>query len=178
MGITWRPANGNDIEPCLSLHPSSRGDSLVGIKACLRDWQRLVDHPYFISAVLESNPPIHGHQIIGFGAAIITTCAFGNTELLNPRPDIASRIFASFDSKSSVLATRDEIAAANTGDGVDVILIYHARHDRLLSATERHEVELLSVTSFAESGWEDPISRLPDSTNSNGACGVCLQLPI
>ena len=166
MAITWRPATWNDIEPCLCLQPSHRGDALVGLDACLRGWQRLVDHPYFISAVLEANPPIQGYRLIGFGAAIIATCKFGNAELLDPRPDIASRIFASFDSESSVLATRDELASANAGDGVDVVLIFNARRDHILNPAERHEVEMLSVTSFAEQLAGFRIRRILSQTTS------------
>ncbi len=150
MLITWRPATWNDIEPSLSIQPTNRGDALPGVKAALEAWKHLFHDPFFASAVLESTPALRGHRLIGFGAAVLVNFKFVDAEVANPRPDITSRIIASIQSGQSVLATRKEVAQANAREGVDVVILYCAWRDDILSPQQRHEVEVLLATSLAE----------------------------
>jgi plasmid stabilization system protein ParE len=150
MPITERPATREDMEDCLAIEPLADIPALGVSQVRVEDWRRLVDHPFFISAVFEANPAIRSHKLIGFGAAVIVNSKFADQEATDPRPNIASRIFDGFHAESSVLATRDEIASANAGDGVDIIIIGNAWRDNILNPAQRYELDVLSVSGFVE----------------------------
>lgn len=149
MSITWRSAVWGDIEPCLAIEPRKRGDAFTGA-ATMDCWRRVVDSPFFASAVLESTPPIAGHRIIGFGASIFVPSAFTDAALVNPQPDINSRVMAGILADEPVLATRREVACANAADGVDVVIMGGFWRDAILSPSQRQEVQTLLPFSFAE----------------------------
>ncbi len=150
MSITWRPAIWQDIEPSLSIQTKSRGEALVGAKAAINCWKELIRDPFFASAVLESSPPIRGCSRIGFGASVLVSPAFMDAEMANLRPDINSRVIASIHHGQSVLATRDEVARANAGGGIDLLVLYGNWHDEIVNPAERQEVQTLLATSFTE----------------------------
>src|ERR1022692_554432 len=110
MPITWRPASWADIELGMAIQPKKMGHALIGAQAAVTSWKRLVRSPFFASAVLESNPAIRGHRLVGFGASVFVSPKFADAEIAAPRPDINSRVIASIHSDKSVLATRNEVA--------------------------------------------------------------------
>jgi hypothetical protein len=150
MSITWRPATWNDIEPGLSIQANNRCDALVGAKAGIAAWRHVCRDPFFRSAVLESIPTVGGHRLVGFGASVFVAHAFAEAELANPRPDIGSRIIASIHSGQSVLATRNEVAQANAGGGVEVVVLCGHWRDEILSPEERYTAQTLLASSFTE----------------------------
>lgn len=150
MPITWRPAVWADIEPGLSIQERDRGDALVGMKACMDAWGHLFSGPFFNSAVLESSPIIQGQRLIGFAACVFVSSAFADAEIANPRPDVNSRVIASIHSGQPVLSTRDEVARANSGDGVEVLVLCGNWLDEILSPAERQDLQTTMASSFAE----------------------------
>jgi len=150
MPITWRPATWNDIEPGLSIQPKYRGDALVGAEAALEAWKQLIRDRFFNSCVLESSSLHRGHRMVGFGASVLISPEFADTELANPRPDINSRVVASIQSGRSVLATPHEVARANSGDGVNVLILCGTWRDEILSTPDLQETQNLSVSGFVE----------------------------
>ena len=150
MNITWRPATWTDIMPGLSLQAKSRGDALVRAEDCVNGWRHLFSDPFFASAVLESSPAIRGHRLIGLGASVLISSTFADTQIANPRPDINSRVIASIHSGQSVLATRNDVARANAGSGVDVLVLCGYWRDEILGPAERQDVQTLLASSFAE----------------------------
>jgi hypothetical protein len=77
----------------------------------------LLRDPFFSSAVIESNPPIGGYRLLGFGSAVLVSSKFADAEVANPRPDMAARIMMSVGESRPVLATWNEVARANAGRG-------------------------------------------------------------
>jgi hypothetical protein len=149
MSMTWRPSTLNDIEPGLSIQVDNRGDGLVGRKAALDAWKYLFHETFCISVVLESSPPIQGHTLVGFGAALLVSSRFMDAEAAHPQPDVASRIIASVHSGHPVSATWNDVARANAGKGVDVV-VFSAWRDEILTPMERQDARILSVSSFVE----------------------------
>jgi hypothetical protein len=151
MPITWRPATWADIEPGLSMQEWNRGAALVGMEAARQGWQRLFRNPFFATAVLEASPPIQGNRLVGFGASMLVTPAFADTELAPPRPDINSRILAGVHAGETVLPTRQEVAEANAGAGIDVVVLCgRTWRYELLNPEQSHEAQHLLAISFAE----------------------------
>src|SRR5579875_2077710 len=103
--ITWRPAALEDIEACLAIPPADRGGCASCIQEILAFWLLIFKQPFFFSCVIESDPPIGSHRLIGFGFAVFVHSDFVDAELANPHPDITSRIMESIHSTRSALAT-------------------------------------------------------------------------
>lgn len=150
MAITWRRATWVDVEPSLSLQVRSLGDRLVGAQAAVESWRRLLRHPFFTATVLESSPLIGGHRLIGFGASIVVSRSFADAETANPQPDINSRVIASVHSGQAALATRSEVARANAGEGINLVVLYGVWRDKIMNPAERQEAQTLLASSFTE----------------------------
>ena len=166
MPITWRPAISVDIESCLAIQPANRGDGLPDVKSAIESWQRLLQEPFFFSAVVESDPPIKGHRVIGFGSAIFVDSRFANEEIANPRPYIASRIIGRLYSGPSATATRNLVAKANAQNGIDVVILYNGWRDDILVLDEKHAVTVTLITSFTEALSGFHIRRILAETTS------------
>ena len=150
MPISWRPILEPDLLTCLELRPAHRGDALVGWEAALDVWRGLLRDPFFIAVAFESDPPIRSHRIIAFGASAFVLAAFVEAEIAHPQPDINSRVIASVHSGRSVLLTRDEIARANAGAGVDIVILCGTWREEVLSPAESAEIQTLLPASYTE----------------------------
>jgi len=150
MPITWRPATWNDIEPGLSIQPKYRGDAQVGADAALEAWKQVIRGRFFHSGVFESSSFPRSDRMVGFGASVLVSSEFVDAELANPRPDINSRVMASIHAGRSVLATPHEVARANSGDGVNVLILCGTWRHQILSPPDLQEMENLSVSGFVE----------------------------
>jgi hypothetical protein len=150
MPITWRPATWNDIEPGLSIQPKYRGDALVGVTAALEAWKHLIRDRFFGSGVFESSSLPRSQRMVAFGASVLISSEFAEAELANPRPDINSRVIASIHSGRSVLATPHEVARANSGDGVNVLILCGAFRHQILNPSDLQETQSLSTSGFVE----------------------------
>ncbi len=150
MALVWRPAAWMDIEPGLAIQPKHRGDALVGTQAAIEVWKHLFHDPFFASAVLEVSPIIRGHSLVGFGASVFISAEFAGTEISNLRPDINSRLIAGIHAGRPVLATRNEVAQANAGEGVQVMILCGVWRDEIFNPAQRHEAQTLLASSFSE----------------------------
>ena len=141
MSISRRSAVWNDMAAVLAL-----GEQNHSIAA----WKPLIGHPSFISVVLEADPPIRGHKLIGFACAVMVSSHFLDAELANPQPDILSRLLAGIPTGASVLPGRGEIARANAGAGIDLVTPHATWRDAILSETERYDVQMNLVGGFTD----------------------------
>src|ERR1700735_3092773 len=132
MPITWRRASCNDIGPCLAIQPKHFGCNPAGPEAVFNVWKHLASSPFFASAVMEAHPPIGGHCLVGFGAAVFVLPGFVDAEIANPRPDINSRTLANGDG------------------GGDVAVLFGSWRDEILSPAERDDIQTVYASSFAE----------------------------
>jgi len=144
--MTSRSATFKDIEACLALQPTNRGDGAAGVVEALALWEFLVQQPFFLSAVLEADPSIRGHRLVGFGSAILVSSEFMEAEVANPRPNVTARIVADW----SALASRKEVARMNAGEGIEVVILHSVWRDNILSASEKRELQTLLVFGLAE----------------------------
>lgn len=166
MPITWRRAVLNDVGPCLSLQPLNRGDALPDVNSAIRPWQSVLSDPFFLSVVIEANPAIDTHHLVGFGAAVLVCPQFAASEAAAPRAYIASRILASIDEGRSVLATREMVAKANARQGIEVMVLYNACRGHILGPEERHGVRMAFVDSLVQQLSGFRVSRIfAETTN-------------
>jgi hypothetical protein len=123
MAMSWRRITEADLPASLDVQPARLGDELVGRRDALEAWKRMVGYPFFVAVAFESDPPIQGHRIIGFGASAFITASFMDVEISTPRPRINARIIASVHAHRSVLLSSRQIARANAGAGVDIVIL-------------------------------------------------------
>ncbi len=150
MTMTWRPPLWTDIEPSLLIQPTNRGDGFAGVKEALPAWKYLFNDPFFTGAVLEATPSIQGHRRIGFGSAAFVTSSFMDAEVANPRPRVTARIIAGGMAGAPVLASRNDVAQAGTDLGIDVVILYSAWRDEILSPPDRRALQTLLVSGLVD----------------------------
>jgi len=100
--------------------------------------------------VLESTFLPVSDRIVGFGASVFLSPAFASAELADPRPDINSRIIASVHTGRSVVATYDEVARGNAGEGVDLLVLAGTWRDAILSEQENQEARTHLAYGFVQ----------------------------
>ncbi|HEX5107444.1 MAG TPA: hypothetical protein VFV95_03320 [Vicinamibacterales bacterium] len=146
----WRPFRKADLSHCLEIDPACLGDHIVGRRSALRVWNGFLEHPSFHGTVIESDPPIAGHAIVGCGMGVFVTAAFADTEIASPRPGLNSRIIAAVAAGEPIVLRREDIAAGNAGDGLDFVNLYGTWRDGIMDAAQLAEVHALLGTGFAE----------------------------
>ena len=139
-----------DLEEALLIQPKSRGDTLVGAGAVRESWTRLFRDPFSSTAVLEPGNGISGHRLVGFGASVLLSKTFANTELAHPQPDINARVIASLCSGTPALASPAEVARANSSDGVDILVLCGTWRDHILDDGEQQQAQTLLAASFVQ----------------------------
>ena len=62
-----------DLMACLDVKPSHIGSELLGFAQAVSVWKWLIHSRSFSAAVIEADPPIAGHRIVGFGAKVFVS---------------------------------------------------------------------------------------------------------
>lgn len=122
---------------------------------------------FVASAVIEANPSIRGHHLVGFGFSVFVSREFADAEIASPRPDINSRIIAAIHTGSRVLATVPEVADANAGVGNDIVVLAGIWRDGILNETLRADVQHILAFSFTQAHAGYRIHRIFHETVSD-----------
>jgi hypothetical protein len=149
--IDCRPIREGDLEACLDMQPACFGDELVGREVALGVWRQWLGSAAFQANVIESDPEIGGHRIVGCGMGVFVDRDFVDRELETPAPGLNARIVASVAAGASVVLDRDAIARGNARGGLDFVNLYGTWRDGVLDSDTVSEVQALLGKSFVES---------------------------
>ena len=166
MPIVSRLTTWNDIEAALQIDPGVRGDGLVDTRAAMAVWKHMSESPFFASETLQAHPPIEGKAVVAFGASVMVLPEFMDDEIAHPQPDINSRIVASIHQGKSVLANRLDVARANAGGGVDVVVLCGIWRDGILSPSEKLIVQNALPSGFTQRHAGHRMGRILHETMS------------
>src|SRR5260370_37734921 len=86
----WRAIRESDLPELQAISPGGMGTEIVGPRRALEIWRDLIHSPAFFGALVESEIPVFGCRIIGFGAGVFVTASFMEGELADPRPGLAA----------------------------------------------------------------------------------------
>jgi hypothetical protein len=148
--FSWRKISARDLPVCLKLHPAKNGAEDVGLPIATVAWLELLNMTHASrGAVVELNS-YENVEIVGFGFAAFVRKSFIDAELLAPKPGLNCRVINSIALGHSVIATYDEVRAANTlGELQQVILDTSWKSDGL-TAAQRDEVRVLLGMAYQE----------------------------
>ena len=104
----------------------------------------------FQSAVIESDPPIAGHRIIAFASSVFVRRDFAKQELANPQPGLNARLIASIDSGRPAVLSPDELRAANTQCGLDLVVLCPQIRRSALDPGQLREAEMYIGSTFLQ----------------------------
>jgi hypothetical protein len=156
MPATSRDFHEEDLLPCLNIDERRIGDSMIGRTRAILMWKRLFRLQSFEGRVLEYDPPLSGHRVIGFGCGVFVDHEFVAAELANPRPGLNDRLIASIESgAASVVLTDANLRARNARGTLDMVVLYANWVDSLLNNEQRLEIQrVFAITMFeAFSGY-------------------------
>ncbi len=148
--LRWRRATAADLPTCLDIQPVHMGADIVGEQRARELWLQLINHPFCMSAVFESDDCRGMPRIVGFGASVFVSAAFAAAELRDPRPGLNSRVIASLDRGPRVLLTIDEIARGNAGTGLDLVVLYGSWPEQQLAPDCLLELQMMLVSSIVQ----------------------------
>ncbi len=152
----WRVVREEDLPTCVDIDPQHAGYEIVGQERALNAWKQLIRFRSFQSAVVEADPPIAGHRIVGFGASVFVTRPFADQELLHPRPGLNARIIANVAARASVASsesfalTEAQLGTGNLDGGLDLVDLFPQWRKGILTPRQVEEVQTALATSFLE----------------------------
>jgi hypothetical protein len=146
----WRDFRPEDVVTCLEIDPRRLGGELIGKDCAIQSWRVLMESCCFQSAVIETDPYIGGHRIVGFGASICVSRTFADQELANPRPGLNARIMASIDSGAPVILDESALREGNTIGGLDLVVLSPVLRRDALSPDQAAEAQMLIAAAFLD----------------------------
>jgi hypothetical protein len=146
----WRDFRSADVITCLEIDPRRLGGELIGKDRAVECWRVLMQSCCFQSAVIESDPPIGGHRIVGFGASVCVLRTFADQELANPQPGLNGRIMANIHSGVRVVPDETAIREANTVGGLDLVVLSPVLRREALSPDQLAEAQMLIAAAFVD----------------------------
>jgi len=180
----WRMVREGDLPTCVDIDPQHAGYEIVGQERALNAWKQLIRFRSFQSAVVEADPPIAGHRIVGFGASVFVTRAFADQELSHPQPGLNARIIANIAasanvasgdnlasggglaSSESVALTEDQLGTGNLDGGLDLVDLFPQWRKGILTPRQVEEVQTALADSFLEAHRGFRLNRILTETVS------------
>jgi PAS domain-containing protein len=124
--ISWRLATPQDLPECLQMcPPEAFGAQLPGHDTLLHLWARMINgSPATTSTmVFETDRPVHGSRLAGFGSAAFVTESFAGDNIANPRPGLNLRFLQALHEGRSPLLTPAALRRHNTIGGLNLITL-------------------------------------------------------
>ncbi len=172
----WRVVREEDLPSCVDIDPQHAGYEIVGQERALKVWKQLIRFRSFQSAVVEADPPIAGHRIVGFGASVFVTRPFADQELLHPQPGLNARIIANIAaganvavganvaSSESVALTEAQLGTGNLDGGLDLVDLFPQWRKGILTPRQVEEVQTALASSFLEAHRGFRLNRILTET--------------
>lgn len=92
------------------------------IAALFEMWQHVIDDEAGFASVVVGEEP---SPLLAFGLSVALKRTFVETLFDDPKPFIAARMLQAWRRGDSPFMTRDEVAEANAGWGIDVFVLHH-----------------------------------------------------
>lgn len=146
--MIWRGLREEDLAECLSLDVARIGVETVGHDRAIGVWRNLMRSRSFNAAVIEADPPIGCHRIVGFGASVFVSRTFAEAEISNPRPGLNARIIDSIDAGQPVVLSEAQLRSANAAGGLDLVILYPKWREGVLSVEQTAEAQMQLAVSF------------------------------
>ena len=139
----WRAIRELDLPELRAISPAGMGTEILGPRRTLEIWRDLIHSPAFFGALVESEIPVCGCRIIGYGAGVFVATGFLEGELADPRPGLAARLIASIGSDHPAILNYEDIKSANSTDGLDVMFFDASWRRQILSPEQDAEAQAL-----------------------------------
>jgi hypothetical protein len=111
--MTWHPTRPTELEECLKINPKGMGHELVGRARAVAVWQWLLKTRSTQAFAIESDEPIQGRQIVGFGASVFVSAAFAERELADPKPGLNARLISGIASGQAIVLSEKQLGYEN-----------------------------------------------------------------
>ena len=147
-GMHWRLSRESELADWLTAYPAVMGHEFVGRERALAAWGKLSRMRSFCGVAVESEEPIAGHRIIGFGASVFVSAAFAEREISKPQPGLIARIISSVDLCDPVVLTEPELRHLNTFGGLNLVILMSRWRRGFLIPEQVAEVQMHLAQSF------------------------------
>lgn len=121
--MSWRPIRPAELEVCLSINPKGLGHEIVGRTRAIAVWRWLLKSRSFQSFAIESDKPIQGHGIVGFGASVFVSAAFVEREAADPKPGVNSRLISGIASSQPIVLSAKQVGYENAQGRLHLIVL-------------------------------------------------------
>jgi hypothetical protein len=138
--MSWRPIRPAELEVCLNINPKGMGHEIVGRARALAAWKGLLKSRSFQSFAIESDEPIQGHRIVGFGASVFVSAAFLERETADPQPGLNARLISSITSGQAVVLSAKQVGYENAKGSLHLIVLQGGSMLEVLTPEQRQDI--------------------------------------
>jgi hypothetical protein len=121
--MTWHAIRPAELEECLNISPKGMGHELAGRARALAVWRWLLKTRSIQGFAIESDEPIQGHWIVGFGASVFVSAAFAERELADPKPGLNARLIAGIASGKAIVPSAKQVGFENAQGRLHLIVL-------------------------------------------------------
>jgi hypothetical protein len=121
--MTWHPIRPAELGECLRISPKGMGHELVGRARAVAVWQWLLKTRSIQGFAIESDEPIQGHRIVGFGASVFVSAPFAERELADPKPGLNARLISGIASGQAIVPSAKQVGFENAQGRLHLIVL-------------------------------------------------------
>jgi DNA-binding CsgD family transcriptional regulator len=133
LNLMAREGSARDLADCHSIHKSCR---LPYPEACARIlpeiWQALLSGAAMQLFLVENRARPFGSRLVSFSATVFVTNQFCSEAQSTLPPNLGAQVARRYLSRESPVLNREQVARANAGEGLNVMLCFEGwQHDAL-----------------------------------------------
>lgn len=150
MNLSYRTARIDDFDVCLSILREGFAFDDNARRQLPDIWQRLFRAGQMIFVVVEDADRPPEARIVGYGASVFVSDAFLGQLKDDPVPYLGARVIDKIGQNDSPVFSLPQIRAANSGDGLNLLVLHHSWAAEHLTQAEVPFVRAQIVQSFLE----------------------------
>jgi hypothetical protein len=143
-----RPTRAEDLHACLGLIPEAPVYDGETRPHLLRLWREVLAKRCGESAIIDDQERTPGSQIVGFGLSVFVTDEFAHEAKTRLPPYIDKQVLDRWARGRSPILDLDAIRAANSGDGLNLLIMQRAFAENTLTPDESSHARHLLFEAF------------------------------
>ncbi len=143
-----RPTRAEDLNACLTLIPEAPAYDDATKPDLLRLWREVLAKRCGESAIVYGQDRTPGSQIVGFGLSVFVTDEFAHEAKTRLPPYVDKQVLDRWVRGRSPILDLDAIRAANSGDGLNLLILQRAFAENAFTPEETSHARHLLFEAF------------------------------
>ncbi len=149
MSFTSRSVAPSDFETCVSILREGFAFDPPRKKKLLQLWKQMDAEKAFISVAVEDRRLPAAKRVVGFGLSVFVTDAFAR-KIKAGAPFVSREFLDQWAKGERPYLLRKEVGEANSGEGLNLLVLHYGWREDFLSAEDLAKVRLKQTEAFIQ----------------------------